>query len=56
MAEYDLSMTEKGMKALEKSGKTVNKAQNGKYYLPKGNYTVRLSVGSQEKTQDLEVK
>ena len=47
---YDLSLNEKGRKALlkEHSGIIINKAKNGKYYLPKGIYTIE--VGS-EKTK-----
>ena len=46
-AEYDLSMTEAGKSALMKENTKLNlrKAQNGKYYLPKGKYTVK--VGSE---------
>jgi len=41
--EYDISMTKAGKKALEKSDDTVKikKAQNGKYYLPKGKYSIQ---------------
>ena len=42
---YDLTMTEKASKALMKENKEleVPKAQNDKYYLPKGLYTVQLN-------------
>jgi photosystem II stability/assembly factor-like uncharacterized protein len=42
---YDLSMTEGGKKALQKANPklTVKKAQNGKYYLPKGKYTIQVN-------------
>jgi len=42
---YDLSMTEGGKKALQKANPklTVKKAQNGKYYLPKGKYTIQIN-------------
>ena len=58
---YDLTMTEKGKKALEKSNSELNiqKAKNGKYYLPKGMYTLVLDGGggnTQAATTILEVK
>ncbi|WP_250433334.1 VPS10 domain-containing protein [Hanstruepera flava] len=42
--EYDLTMTEKGRKALMKENTEldISKAQNDKYYLPKGEYTIVL--------------
>ncbi len=51
---YNLELTEKGKKALMKADSklSINKAGNGKYYLPKGSYTV--SVGD-AKTK-LEIK
>ena len=47
VAEYDLTITENGKKALEKSNSELNitKAKNGKYYLPKGAYTLVLDGG-----------
>ena len=52
--QYDLSITEAGKKALQKANPklTVKKAQNGKYYLPKGKYTIQVGT---EKTI-LEIK
>ena len=46
-AAYDLTITEAGKKALEKEDSKVqiSKKQNGKYYLPKGTYLVK--IGSQ---------
>ncbi|MBT8271255.1 MAG: glycosyl hydrolase, partial [Bacteroidia bacterium] len=43
-ATYDLTMTEAGKKALMKEDSSLNigKAQNGKYYLPKGTYKVMI--------------
>ncbi|NRA93396.1 MAG: glycosyl hydrolase, partial [Psychroserpens sp.] len=42
--DYNLELTEKGRKALLKEDTSIdiNKASNGKYYLPKGVYTVTL--------------
>lgn len=61
VANYDLTITEKGKKALEKSNSELNirKAKNGKYYLPKGMYTLVLDGGggnSEAATTTLEVK
>ncbi len=43
-AKYDLSITDAGMKALMKEDTSIkiNKAQNGKYYLPKGTYSIKI--------------
>jgi len=43
-ADYDLTITEAGKKALMKENIKLNitKAKNGKYYLPKGKYTVEI--------------
>ncbi|CAM1361527.1 WD40/YVTN/BNR-like repeat-containing protein [Tenacibaculum xiamenense] len=44
-ATYDVSFSEKGKKAYLKKNKETDlkKAKNGKYYLPKGKYTVEYS-------------
>lgn len=41
---YDLTITEKGRKALLKENTSIdiNKAKNGKYYVTKGNYTIQI--------------
>lgn len=43
-ANYDLTITAAGKKALEKENSQLNisKSQNGKYYLPKGTYKVKI--------------
>jgi photosystem II stability/assembly factor-like uncharacterized protein len=43
-AGYKLQLTEKGRKALLKKASKldINKANNGKYYLPKGKYTIDI--------------
>ncbi|WP_347923765.1 hypothetical protein [Pontimicrobium sp. SW4] len=53
-ADYDLTITSGGRKDLmkEDSKLSIPKAQNGKYYLPKGTYTIE--IGSQKTT--LEIK
>jgi len=55
-ADYDLSLSSKGKKALEKAGVALNKADNDVYYLPKGIYTVHVNVGSKQATTQLEIK
>ncbi|WP_121495518.1 WD40/YVTN/BNR-like repeat-containing protein [Hanstruepera ponticola] len=52
--EYDLTMTEKGRKALmkENSEIDISKSQNEKYYLPKGKYTI--VVNNQQTTLEIE--
>ncbi len=42
--DYDLTITEKGKKALlkENTSITISEAQNGKIYIPKGNYTIQI--------------
>ncbi|MCT4628289.1 glycosyl hydrolase [Winogradskyella sp.] len=44
-ADYDLTLTKKGKKALQKENKELNvdKSGNGKYYLPKGIYTIQIN-------------
>lgn len=39
---YDLSVSKKGKKHLEKGGESIIEAKNGIYYLPKGKYTVKI--------------
>ncbi len=55
---YDLTITEKGKKALEKANSELNitKQKNGKYYLPKGEYTLKLSNADVETTTTLQIK
>jgi photosystem II stability/assembly factor-like uncharacterized protein len=43
--KYDLTLSEKGVKAMEKAGTKLNKADNEKHYLPKGEYEIRINVG-----------
>ncbi len=52
--DYDLTMTEDGKTALEKADTKleINKAKNGKYYLPKGTYTLEVD----NKKQTLVIK
>lgn len=58
--DYNLTITEKGKKALEKANGEldIQKAKNGNYYLPKGRYTLVLDGGggnTQAATTSLEI-
>ncbi|WP_299609822.1 glycosyl hydrolase [uncultured Aquimarina sp.] len=57
-AEYDLTISEKGRKALLKEfpDEEVSKKKNGKYYLPVGKYEVVISKGGQIEKVPFEVK
>lgn len=44
------------MKVLEKKGTALTKAENGTYYLPKGNYSVAINLDSKPAWSALEVK
>lgn len=37
--EYDVTISKRGKKSLEKDGVEIKEADNGKFYLPKGNYS-----------------
>ncbi|RFN59012.1 WD40/YVTN/BNR-like repeat-containing protein [Marixanthomonas ophiurae] len=54
--EYDITVSEKGRKILEKADVEVKKADNEKYYLPEGMYDVKVSISGASKTQKLEIK
>ncbi len=46
--DYNLELSEKGKKALEKANEdvTIKQAINGNYYLPKGTYTIKIDDAS----------
>ncbi|TVZ52310.1 WD40/YVTN/BNR-like repeat-containing protein [Dokdonia sp. Hel_I_53] len=53
-AQYDLTITEKGKKILEKANSVldIQKAKNGKYYLPAGTYDITLEgINHSDRTQ-----
>ncbi|MGK0250953.1 MAG: photosystem II stability/assembly factor-like uncharacterized protein [Gammaproteobacteria bacterium] len=56
--DYDLTISEKGKKLLEKENSELNisKQKNGKYYLPKGKYILELSNAGVTTSTPLEVK
>lgn len=53
---YDLSISEKASKIFDKTDTKIKKAENDKYYLPKGKYKVTVSVNGKTATSELEVK
>ena len=53
---YDLSISEKGKKHFEKEDIEVEKAKNGIYYLPKGEYVVKVIIDDQSEQSPLEIK
>ena len=53
---YDLSVSEKGVKAVKKRGKELKKQDNGVYYLPKGEYTVKIFIEGKSDSTTLEIK
>ena len=56
--DYDLSILEKGRKDFSKKNKTISlrKAANGKYYLPKGEYTMELEFNGVKEKQRFEIR
>lgn len=54
--DYDLTISEKGSKNFDKTDTKVKKAENDKYYLPKGKYKVNVSVNEKSIISDFEVK
>ncbi len=56
IVEYDLSVSDKGKKAMKKRGKDIEAADNGVCYLPKGLYTVKIFTEGKSGTAALEIK
>lgn len=54
--EYDVSLSAKGKKALEKKDVKVNEAANGVSYLPKGMYEIKVMMNGKETQQPFELK
>ncbi|GAA0871568.1 hypothetical protein GCM10009117_07140 [Gangjinia marincola] len=56
--EYNLSLSEKGKKALEKERDDVriSKSKNGMYYLPKGEYTIEVVSGTSNDKKEFKVE
>lgn len=53
---YDVTISEKGVKTLEKTGATLKKAKNNKYYTPKGKYSIVISQNGKTANATFEVK
>jgi hypothetical protein len=56
VVNFDMSVSEKGKKNLEKAGLSMKKAKNDKYYLPVGKYKVKVSMNGMNSTNTMEVK
>lgn len=54
--EYDLSLSTKGKKALEKKDIKISEADNGVNYLPKGKYEIKVTMNARSTSQTLELK
>ena len=54
--EYDVSLSAKGKKALEKKDMKLKEADNGVLYLPKGMYEIKIQMNGKSATQPLELK
>ena len=55
--EYDLSVSEKSTKAyFKKKDIAIEEAANGNYYLPKGKYEIKVSIGGNSAKTDLTIK
>jgi hypothetical protein len=48
MFDYDVTVSEKGKKALKKKDIEIPEAKNGKYYLPKGVFVINLGANKKE--------
>lgn len=46
--EYDVTVSEKGKKAMAKKDQEISEAKNGNYYLPKGNYSIDINGNKKE--------
>ena len=56
VVNYNLSVSEKGKKVLDKKDISIEEADNGTYYLSKGKYKLEISQGDQTSETDLEIK
>jgi len=53
VVSYDLTLSTKGKKAMDKGEVKIKKAENGKYYLTKGTYIIRFNTNVTEKNSKL---
>ena len=56
MVPYNASISKKGKKQLENEDISVSQGANGTFYLPKGSYTVEVSIGDFTINKTLEIK
>ena len=56
MLSYDVTLSEKGIKTLEKEGIKLNKAKNEKYYAPKGKYIIVVTQNGKTAKSPFEIK
>jgi len=54
--EYDLTVSEKGKKSLAKKDIMLKAADNGKFYLPKGEYSISIQKGDLQKSVELKLE
>lgn len=53
--DYKATVAKSNLKRFDKDNRPTE-AENGKYYLPKGTYTIKLSMGKMNKSQELVVE
>ncbi len=53
---YDVSLSEKGKKAMEKKDMKLSEADNGVTYLPKGSFEIKILLNGKSSSQALELK
>ena len=53
---YDLTVSKKGVKAMDKAGTMLTEADNGSTYLPKGKYTLKIEAGKASGSGTFELK
>jgi photosystem II stability/assembly factor-like uncharacterized protein len=54
--DYDLTVSKKGVKNIEKSNVELKKSENSKYYLPKGAYDMKVTIGGKSAKSVLNLK
>jgi len=53
VTSYDLTLSTKGKKEMDKGEVKIKKAENGRYYLPKGSYNIRFNTNVTSKNSKL---
>ena len=54
--DYNVNLSEKGIKAMKKNDVTLREAEDGNTYLPKGMYEISVSMNGKSTKEILEVK